>query len=80
MLKQHIFGGHVAEYMKTLKESDGEKYKVQFSGYMKDGIAPDQVRVQMIDCICLIVFIISWQKFIKMLMQKYAQIPLTPRK
>lgn len=32
--KQHIFGGHVAEYMDSLSEEDEEKYKKHFSKYI----------------------------------------------
>merc|ERR1712243_491085 len=36
--KQHIFGGHVAEYMDSLSEEDEEKYKKHFSKFIKAGI------------------------------------------
>ena len=42
-LKQHILGGHVANYMKELKDGDEESYKTQFSQYINDGIGPDEV-------------------------------------
>jgi large subunit ribosomal protein L5e len=39
--KQHrekIFGGHVAKYMKLLKDSDPKKYQTQFSQFIKEKI------------------------------------------
>jgi len=39
----HIFGKHVADYMKMLKEQDDDLYKRQFSQYIKNGIAADSV-------------------------------------
>ncbi|XP_044729830.1 60S ribosomal protein L5 [Chrysoperla carnea] len=41
--RKHIFGVHVAEYMKELEENDPEAFKKQFSQYIKKGIAADQV-------------------------------------
>jgi len=43
VLKAHIFGGHVAAYMKKLNEEDAEKYKRIFSRYVKAGIKPDSL-------------------------------------
>ena len=43
VLKQHILGGHVSSYMKSLKESDEDSYKTQFALYIKDGVGPDEV-------------------------------------
>ncbi|KAF7268215.1 ribosomal protein L5 [Rhynchophorus ferrugineus] len=41
--RSHIFGLHVAEYMKSLEEEDPEAFKRQFSQYIKLGINADQV-------------------------------------
>jgi len=41
--RKHIFGQHVAEYMRLLSEEDEEAYKRQFSVYIKNGIGADQV-------------------------------------
>lgn len=41
--RNHIFGQHVAEYMKTLQEEDEDAYKKQFSRYIKEGIAADGI-------------------------------------
>jgi len=41
--RNHIFGKHVADYMKMLKEDDDDVYKRQFSRYIKNGITPDSV-------------------------------------
>jgi len=43
VLKKHILGGHVAEYMRSLKEEDPEKYEKQFSKYIKAGVKPDDI-------------------------------------
>jgi len=43
VLRKHIYGQHVAEYMKKLKEDDGELYKKQFNQYIKLGIQPDML-------------------------------------
>ena len=41
--RNHIFGQHVANYMKELRDEDEEAYKKQFSQYIKNGVEPDQV-------------------------------------
>jgi len=41
--RDFIFGKHVADYMRLLKEEDEEKYKRYFSRYIKDGIGPDDL-------------------------------------
>lgn len=41
--KQHIFGQHVANYMRTLEEEDDEVFKKQFSQYIKHGISANDV-------------------------------------
>ena len=41
--RNRIFGQHVAEYMKSLQDDDEEAFKKQFSGYIKNGIGPDNV-------------------------------------
>jgi len=43
VLRKYIFGVHVADYMKKLQEEDAEKYKTQFSQYVKAGVKPDGV-------------------------------------
>lgn len=43
VLRDHIFGQHVAEYMKKLLEEDEEAYKRQFAQYIKLGITSDEV-------------------------------------
>jgi len=42
-LRSAIFGGHVSEYMKTLSKSNPQKYKKQFSRYIKAGVAPEGI-------------------------------------
>jgi len=41
--RSHIFGQHVAEYMKTLEEEDNEAFKRQFSKYIALGIRADDL-------------------------------------
>ncbi|PNF33236.1 60S ribosomal protein L5 [Cryptotermes secundus] len=41
--RKHIFGQHVAEYMRQLAENDEEAYKRQFSKYIKLGIEADSI-------------------------------------
>lgn len=41
--RQHIFGQHVADYMRHLAEEDDEAYKRQFSQYIKLGVTPDSI-------------------------------------
>jgi len=43
ILRKHIFGGHVADYMKHLKEEDQSKFEKQFGQYIKSGIKPDDL-------------------------------------
>merc|ERR1711981_1511674 len=41
--RAHIFGQHVANYMRHLLEEDEDAYKRQFSGSIKNGITADTV-------------------------------------
>uniref|UniRef100_G3MKI7 Large ribosomal subunit protein uL18 n=1 Tax=Amblyomma maculatum TaxID=34609 RepID=G3MKI7_AMBMU len=41
--RRHIYGLHVAEYMKVLLEEDEEAYKRQFSRYNKLGVTADEI-------------------------------------
>ena len=41
--RKHIFGQHVADYMRLLQDEDEEAYKRQFSKYIKEGIEADSV-------------------------------------
>jgi large subunit ribosomal protein L5e len=41
--RKHIFGQHVADYMRQLLDDDEEAYKKQFSQYIKLGITPDDL-------------------------------------
>jgi len=36
--RNYIFGKHVAEYMESLEEEDGEAYQAHFSNYIKNGV------------------------------------------
>ncbi|XP_039811235.1 60S ribosomal protein L5-1-like [Panicum virgatum] len=41
--RKYIYGGHVAEYMRTLAEEEPEKYQSHFSEYIKKGIEADDM-------------------------------------
>jgi len=41
--RKYIFGGHVADYMRQLNESDPAAYKRQFSRFIAAGISADKV-------------------------------------
>uniref|UniRef100_A0A0D6R3Q2 Large ribosomal subunit protein uL18 C-terminal eukaryotes domain-containing protein n=1 Tax=Araucaria cunninghamii TaxID=56994 RepID=A0A0D6R3Q2_ARACU len=41
--RKYIFGGHVASYMKTLREEEPSKYQSQFSQYIDKGIEPEEI-------------------------------------
>lgn len=41
--RAHIFGQHVADYMRTLEEENPDSYQRQFSRYIKLGIRADNV-------------------------------------
>jgi len=43
VLRKHIFGGHVADWMKHLKTDEPESYKRHFAHYIKAGINPEDV-------------------------------------
>lgn len=41
--RNHIFGKHVADYMKMLQDEDEDTYKRQFSQFIKNGVTPDNM-------------------------------------
>jgi len=41
--RKRIFGLHVADYMKTLKEADEDAFKRQFSKYLSTGVGADTI-------------------------------------
>lgn len=43
--REHIFGLHVSQYMKTLEQEDEDAYKRQFSKYIKHGINSEAVSI-----------------------------------
>jgi large subunit ribosomal protein L5e len=43
-LRKHIFGGHVADYMKLLQEDQPAKFDKHFAAYTKAGILPDKLQ------------------------------------
>jgi len=43
MLRSYIYGGHISEFMENLEEEDEELYKRQFSRYIEEEIASDDI-------------------------------------
>jgi len=43
VLKSHIMGEHVGEYMELLAEEDEDRYKEQFGRYINEGITGDMI-------------------------------------
>jgi len=43
ILRKHIFGGHVADFMKLLQSDDPAKHQSQFSRYIKNQVGPDDI-------------------------------------
>jgi large subunit ribosomal protein L5e len=43
VLRHHIFGGHVADYMRSLQEESQDRFQRQFSQYIKDGVSADSL-------------------------------------
>merc|ERR1719213_1225457 len=41
--RDHIFGKHVADYMKHLLEEDEDAYKRQFGAFIKNGVTADGI-------------------------------------
>jgi len=68
VLKKHIFGGHVADYMKKLNEEEPEKYKTIFSRYVKAGVKPEGLEA-------------AWKKVHAAIRSdpSYTKVPLKPK-
>ena len=43
VLRNYIFGGHVAEFMESLEEEDDERFKKHFSSYLQDDIGSEDI-------------------------------------
>jgi len=43
VLRKHIFGGHVSDYMKQLRDENNIKYKAHFSDYIKANLKPEDL-------------------------------------
>jgi large subunit ribosomal protein L5e len=50
VLQKYIVGGHIAEFMENLEEEDEERYRKQFSKYLEDDIAPDDLEEVQLEC------------------------------
>merc|ERR1711976_734982 len=48
--RNHIFGKHVADYMRLLSEEDEEVYKKQLGAYIKNGVTPDSIEGMYKNC------------------------------
>jgi len=48
--RDHIFGKHVADYMRQLADDDEDAYKKQFSGFIKNGVSADSVEGMYTKC------------------------------
>lgn len=48
--RNHIFGQHVANYMKQLSEEDEDAYKRQFSRFIKEGVTSDKLEGMYKNC------------------------------
>jgi len=46
VLRKHIFGGHVGDYMKSLKDDDPTRYQKQFAHYIKNGVNPGDLEAK----------------------------------
>jgi large subunit ribosomal protein L5e len=42
-LRKYIFGGHISEYMTSLKDSNPERYRSQFGRFEKNGVTGEQL-------------------------------------
>jgi large subunit ribosomal protein L5e len=43
VVKKYIYGGHVADYMRSLQENEEEAYNRQFKRYVDAGVGPDDL-------------------------------------
>jgi large subunit ribosomal protein L5e len=43
VLRKHILGGHVAEYMEEMQEEAPEKYQAHFSKWIAANVEPDDI-------------------------------------
>lgn len=48
--RQHIFGQHVADYMRSLQEEDQDAFQRQFSGFIKAGVTADSIEGMYTKC------------------------------
>jgi len=48
--RDHIFGKHVADYMRQLNDDDEDAYKKQFSGFIKNGVTADSIEGMYTKC------------------------------
>nr|ALS04481.1 60S ribosomal protein L5 [Acartia pacifica] len=48
--RQHIFGLHVAEYMRNLQQEDDDAFKRQFSRFIKNGVTADNMEAMYKKC------------------------------
>ncbi|KAA0200244.1 hypothetical protein HAZT_HAZT008318 [Hyalella azteca] len=77
VLRDHIMGTHVANYMRRLMDEDEDAYKRQFSRYTKLGITADDVSVIVI---CFACFTNSMEEIYKKAHQKIREDPVRVKK
>ena len=53
--RKHIFGQHVADYMRKLAEEDEDAYKRQFSMFIKEGVDADSVSTDRVQIMCKVI-------------------------
>jgi len=46
VLRKHIFGAHIGDYMKSLREENPPKFQKIFSDYIKAGIKPEELEAK----------------------------------
>jgi len=46
VLRKHIFGAHIGDYMKSLREENPPKFQKIFSDYIKSGIKPEELEAK----------------------------------
>lgn len=50
LLRERIFGGHIAEYQKMLIREEPEKYQEVYTKYIAKGIKPGEVEQMWANC------------------------------
>ena len=59
--RERIFGKHVADYMKLLKEEDDDAYKRQFSRFISAGVTADGIE-EVLLLFCFMILVLALQE------------------